>query len=250
MTRIRAGLLVALLSLLVLLVQAPAKLVSWALPEDALVLEGLEGTVWHGSAARALLPTAGGYLHLGALQWRLSPWSFLTLAPRVTLDSRWGSQRIAASVVYHGSDRVRLGDVDATVDAALVRQFIPLELSGELSLLAQRLELRDGLPYAADGRLVWRSGGWVSPQGPRSLGDYALDFRQPAGDPLVGEVATLAGSLRATGRITISGDTYDVDVLLAGDGLDDPQLRQALQLVAAPGGDGFRVALQGSLDGD
>ncbi len=145
---------------------------------------------------------------------------------------------------------MRLGDVDATVDAALVRQFVPLELSGELSLLAQRLEIRDGLPYAADGRLVWRNGGWVSPQGPRSLGDYALDFRQPAGDPLVGEVATLAGSLRAGGRITISGDNYDVDVLLAGDGLDDPQLRQALQLVAAPEGDGFRVALQGALGGD
>ena len=181
------------------------------------------------------------------MRWELSPWSLLTLAPRVTVESRWGGQQLAANIVYHGSDHIRLGNVDATVPAALVRQFVPLELSGDLSLLAQRLELRDGLPYAADGRLVWRDGGWVSPQGPRSLGDYALDIRQPPGEPLVGEVATLGGSLRADGRITLSDGNYDVDVLLAGDGLEDPQLRQALQLVAAPEGKGFRVALQGPI---
>lgn len=248
MTRIRAGLLALLLLMALLLSQAPARLITWVLPENALVLEGFEGSVWQGSAARALLPTTGGYLHIGALRWQLSPWSLLTLAPRVSVDSRWGSQQLAATIVYHGADHIRLGNVDATVSASLVRQFVPLELSGELSLLAQRLELRDGLPYAADGRLVWRDGGWVSPQGPRSLGDYALDFSQPPGEPLVGEVATLAGSLRADGRVTLSEGNYDVDVLLAGDGLDDPQLRQALQLVAAPEGKGFRVALQGAIN--
>ena len=60
-------------------------------------------------------------------------------------------------------------------------------------------------------------------------------------------MVTLGGSLRADGRITLSDGNYDVDVLLAGDGLEDPQLRQALQLVAAPEGKGFRVALQGPI---
>ncbi len=248
MRRIRLGVPVALLLAVMLVAQAPARLLNHLIPEDRLLLQGIEGTLWEGSAARALLPTVGGYLHLGALQWQLSPWSLLSLAPRVTVNSRWGNQQLSGVIVYHSNERIRLGDVDATLPASLVRQFLPLELRGDLSLLAAHLEIREGLPYAADGRLVWRGGGWVSPQGPRTLGDYAMDFRQPAGDALVGDVTTLAGSLRAEGRVTLTGSDYDIDVLLAGDGLRDPQLRQALQLVAAPEGEDFRLSMQGSLN--
>lgn len=248
MTRMRLGLLVALLLALLLVVRAPARLFSYLVPQEALLLQGVEGTLWQGSAARALLPTVGGYLHLGVMQWRLSPWSLLTLAPRVSVNSRWGNQQLSGVIVYHGEERIRLGEVDATLPATLVRQFLPLELRGDLSLLAGHLELREGLPYAADGRLVWHGGGWVSPQGPRSLGDYVVEFRQPAGEALVGDVTTLAGNLRAEGRVTLTGSEYDVDVLLAGEGLGDPQLRQALQLLAAPEGEGFRLSMQGSLN--
>ncbi len=247
MTRLRLALVGVLVLVLLLLAQAPARLLSLAVPADRLALQGLEGTLWQGRAARALLRTPGGYLHLGTLEWRLSPWSLLTLAPRVTVASRWGSQQLSGVVVYHDAQRIRLGNVDAALPAALVREFVPLELTGELSLLAQRLELREGLPYAADGRLVWRGGGWVSPQGPRSLGDYALDIQQAPGEALVAEVTTLGGSLQAEGRVGLVGRDYDVDVLLTGEGLSDPQLRQALQLVAAPEGQGFRVSLQGVL---
>ncbi len=248
MRRLRLALVGALVLAMLLLIQAPARLLALVVPGEDLMLEGLEGTLWQGRAARALVKTPGGYLHLGTLDWQLSPWSLLTLAPRVSVTTRWGRQQLEGVVVYHDAQRIRLSDVDASLPAVLVREFIPLELTGDLSLLAERLELREGLPYAAQGRLVWRGGGWVSPEGARPLGDYALDVLQPAGEALVAEVTTLGGSLRAEGRVELLDRAYDVDVQLSGEGLADPQLRQALQLVAAPEGDGFRVSLQGSLE--
>lgn len=247
MSRIKLALAAALVLVLFLLGRAPASLISGFLPAGQVSLQGVEGTLWRGSAASAALRLGAGQLRLGALQWRLSPWSVLLASPRVALESRWGNQHLEALVTYGGAGDLAVSDLDASMPASLVREFLPLELTGNVSVLARRLVLRDGLPVAADGRLVWQYAGWVSPQGLRSLGRYALDIRQADGEELVGLVSTLDGDLRAEGRVALAQRDYDVDVLLSGPGLDDPPLQQALQLVAAPEGGGYRVQLQGAL---
>ena len=133
------------------------------------------------------------------------------------------------------------------VDAALLRQFIPVGLVGDMSAQFERLTIRQQLPTLAEGRIVWQGGGWISPQGRRPLGSYALDIRTSDTGLISGEVITLAGQLEAEGNLQLQQSQYAVDVLLSGSGLQDPQLAQALQLVAAPVDDGFRVRLEGGL---
>jgi hypothetical protein len=87
----------------------------------------------------------------------------------------------------------------------------------------------------------------MSPQGSRQLGSYAVDVQPLASGGLAGEVISLAGDLQANGPIILDQENYSVDVQLSGSGLDDPQLRQALQLLAIPEGDTYRVRLKGSL---
>ena len=246
MRRLKFGLAAALIVLALLVVQAPARLLTTLLPADSVLLQGVRGTLWRGTAARGSLRVADGRLYLGAVQWRLSPWSLLLLSPRVTVSSRWGNQHIDATVVYGGDRDLALSNLDAALPASLVREFLPVELTGSLSLLAKRVVVQDGMPVAADGRVVWQYAGWVSPQGPRSLGQYVLDIRQEDGGDIVGDVSTLDGGVQAQGRVALSQRNYDVDVRLSGPGLQDPSLEQALQLVAAPEGDGFRVQLQGA----
>lgn len=247
MSRLKLALAAALVAVLFLVAQAPARLLPRFLPPDTLALQGLSGTLWHGRAARASLRAGNGQLQLGTLEWRLSPWSLLLVSPRVALSSRWGNQHLQGRLVYGGVGDLAVSDLDAALPASLVREILPLELTGSVSLLVQRLVLREGLPVAAQGRLVWQSAGWISPQGPRPLGQYALDVEQADGGDLVGLVSTLDGDLQASGRVVLAQRDYDVDVLLSGPGLDDPQLQQALQLVASPEGDDYRVRLQGAL---
>jgi general secretion pathway protein N len=236
----------AALLLVILLVTAPARLILPFLPVDQLTLQGVSGSLWQGFSSRALVAVPGGHLHLGRLSWSLTPSSLLTLSPRVALDSRWGGQRIQADVVYKARDSLELYAVDAVLPAALVRQFIPLELSGSFALISPQLVIEGGVPVAVSGRVIWRDGGWMSPQGQRHLGTYAIDFQQLEGSSLLGEVETVSGELQAGGNVSLDGRNYAVDIVLSGAGLDDPQLEQALQLVAIPEGDRFRVKLQGS----
>jgi len=245
MSRISLGLVLALIFLASLLVFAPARLISLALPADQVHMQAYTGTLWRGSASRALVKVGPGYLHLGAVQWQLAPLSLLTLSPRLTLHSQWGQQRIAGDVVLRGDQDLDLHEFEVTVDADLLRQFAPVTLSGTLNASFEELVIRDQLPVAGKGRLVWQNGAWDSPQGFLPLGSYALDINYMINGGLTGTVLTLSGPVEAEGGVELLGREYSVDILVGGDsGLERP-IQQALSLIATPEGSRYRVALEG-----
>lgn len=235
------------LFLMALGVLAPARLVVSMLPENTLAMQGVTGSLWRGEASVAVLDTGNGYLHLGELKWRLKPLSLLSFAPQLELASHWGAQRIAGSLRFKGRDHIELENIDALLDAQLLRHYAPLELSGSVSLQISHLEVQDGLSREGAGRVVWQNGGWISTRGQRSLGSYAIDFSQQRNEPLQGAILTLQGGLQAAGDLALRDRSYAIDVFLHGPAIGDPQLRQALQLVASPQGDGFRVKFSGDL---
>ena len=245
MSRFAIGVALTLLLLLSLLVSAPARLLNWVLPGDQVLMQGFAGTLWRGSASRCLVQVGPGYLHLGAVQWSLEPLSLLLLAPRLALNSVWGNQVISGELVLRGRQDIDLYDIEAVVAADLLRQFAPVALTGSLSMQLSSLQLRDGLPHAGEGRLVWQNGGWQSPQGLLPLGSYALEYLQAPGAALEAEVFTLSGPLQASGAAQLQGRTYQVNILLGSQAPMDTQLEQALSLIAAPESGAYRLKLNG-----
>ncbi len=247
MSRITLGLVLVLLLLISLLLSAPARLVGLVIPAEQIAMQGFSGTLWRGSASRCLLRTESGLLHLGEVSWDLAPLSLLTFSPRLTLDARWGRQRISGRVVLRGDRDVDLHDFEATVAADLVRQFAPLALGGSISASFTRLVVRDGMPVAGEGRLVWQDGVWSSPTGQLTLGSYAVEVLDAGDGQLRGDVITLAGPVEATGEVALDGQAYRVDVRVGGERALDPRIGQALALIAAPENGGFRLQLDGEL---
>jgi len=246
-SRTARGIALVLLLLAALLASAPARLLGLLVPADRVVMQGFSGTLWRGSAGRCLVRTGPGYLHLGSVSWQLRPLSLLLFAPRLQLESVWGSQRLQGELVLHGASDIDLYRLEAGVPADLLRHFIPVALAGTLEAQVARLSLRSGLPREGEGRLVWREGVWLAPRGPLALGTYAVEFQQPQGQPLAAQVVTLAGPLRASGSAQLEGLRYAVDVLLESDGPPDEQLQQALSLIARPVTGGYRLQLDGEL---
>ena len=245
----RLSLVMAGLALLVvsLVASAPARLLPRLLPADQILVQGLEGSLWRGSASRALVAAGPGYVHLGSLKWRLSPLSLLLLAPSLEVDSSWGDQRLSGRVTLRDSDSFSLEAVEATASADLVRQFAPVALTGLVSAQVEHLVLREMFPVSGRGRLVWQDAAWQSPQGRLRLGAYALDFEQLPDAPMLAQVVSLAGPVRAEGELRLEGRSYSSDLLISGDEALDPQFEQALSLLARPEGEGFRLQLKGAL---
>lgn len=244
LARLAGGVALVLVFLAILIATAPARLLNRVLPGEQIVLAGVEGTVWRGSASRCMLQLPPGYLHLGAVKWSLDPLSLLLFSPRITFASSWGGQVAEGQLRLRGQKDLDLRDLELQLDAELVQKFAPLAVDGMLSAQFEELALRDGLPYSASGRLVWQDAGFQSPRGRVPLGSYAVDVAQAPGEALLGDVITLAGALRAEGRVELRGRTYRIDVALRGDGPLDDQLNDALALMAAPQGDGYRITLE------
>lgn len=228
-----------------LVLTAPASLLYRVVPGDQLLLRGLAGTVWLGSASGVMLRLPQGYLQLGAVQWWLRPLSLLTLSPHISLRSEWGNQTLAGEITLRGQRDLDVRKLDANMAATLLGHFAPVAVDGMFHLQVEHLQLRDGLPYSAQGRLVWMDAGWRSPQGLVPLGTYALDFEQAPGETLQGKVTTLSGPVQAEGTVQLRERHYEVDILLGGEQPLDLQLSRMLSLIAVPEEAAFRIGMKG-----
>jgi general secretion pathway protein N len=245
MSRLVWAAFLALLLFVYIVVSAPARLLHLVVPSSQLLMQGLSGTVWRGSASSVQLRLPQGYLHLGALQWSLHPLSLLALAPHLTVRSDWGSQTFAGELILRGQRDLDVIDFEGHLAADLLRHFAPVALGGRFNLQLAELKLRNGLPYSTQGRLIWQHGAWQSPRGLVALGTYALDLQQPAGEALRGEVNTLSGPLQASGSLELMDKHYEVELLMGAEEELDPQLQNMLPLIASPEGEDYRISVEG-----
>ena len=229
------------LFIVVLVATAPARLLGFILPGQSVALQGYRGSLWHGTAASAAIAMTDGWLQLGQVEWRLAPFSLLLLSPRLELESRWGLQRIEANVSVSPGGTVHFRDSEASFSAALIRQWLPVQLRGSLSLVLADLRLHEGSLAAGRGRLVWQQAYWTGDRGSQALGDYVLEFEVSGEQQVNGTVTTLKGPIRAEGEFRVQGRRYTVDTLLTSEQGFDSELASALQLLAAPVEGGFRV---------
>ncbi len=241
MKRIFLGAALALLFLLVLLLTAPARLAGYLVPEDQVRLSGFSGTIWDGVASNAAVATPEGWLQLGRTRWSLSELYLLALMPTMDIETEWGQQRIYANVRVYPSGDILLRGVRMTISASLIKQFMPVNLRGVLSLESPRLKFVEGAPAEGRGKLVWRQAFWRGVRGSQPLGDYQLNFQVTA--PAAGEaqVRTLSGPIRIEGGLEVNGREYAVDANLSSKQPIDEELSRALQLMAEPVDGGYRL---------
>jgi general secretion pathway protein N len=226
---------------------APARLLDILLPADVVILRGYSGTLWRGAASRCLVAAGPGYIHLGEVHWSLAPLSLLSLSPSVDIESSWGKQQLKTGLRVTGSDSFEVKDLNAVFSVQILRQFLPLAVSGDFSVQIEGLRFEEGLPTSARGRVVWQRAAWESARGALPLGSYAADFQQLPNEALQAEIVTLAGPVNAAGRARLLGKSYSVDILVTSESGLDAQLEQALSLIAQPVSEGYHINFGGQL---
>ncbi|WOJ98419.1 type II secretion system protein N [Congregibacter brevis] len=225
----------------------PARLLPFFLNEEQVQLSGISGAIGEGTAVRARVQTPGGYLHLGKLTWTLDPLSVLTLSPKVNLRSAWGDQRGTLDLRIDG-DALAIQNLDVSVDAALLKRLLPIELSGRLELVFDELLVTRRDVMAADGRVVWQDAAWQSPQGVRVLGSYVATIDSPAPRQVVADIVTLSGPVVAAGEVDLDEQRFNIDLFIESSTRAlDADLAQALSLIASPEENGYRLRLDGEV---
>lgn len=205
-SKITIGLLLSGIYLFWLLLTAPARLLTLALPDGISVGE-FSGTLWQGEARQLAWRGA----HLDHLSWALT---FSAGLPgwRITLNDPNG---LRGQISLFGITTLRLQDGRFLVPASFARRWLmpdlPLEASGQITLsLPEGRFNHAGCQQLSAGRMLWQEAQLSSPAGSLTLASVSGKFS-----------CTPAGAL----ALTLSQDSHQLS--LSGQGTLSPDGRYA-----------------------
>lgn len=245
MSRVRVFTGMGVLLLALLIQQFPSRVAASLLPQN-IQLEGVAGTLWQGTAARAAVMVDGKRFILGRLNWRLEPLSLLGLSPAAHVTSVWGGQRFDGRVSLGLGGTASLEDVSLQLDIRFLRNLLPLYVGGQVQVTVPEALIDNRQLSVIAARIVWQDAVWAARQGDVALGNYALDFSGSDG-AVTGSVITLSGPLVVAGDLALEGRDWQVDLEISGPAVANEGLRPSLMLFGVPSDKGFDVVLDGQL---
>lgn len=232
------------LYLLALIIMAPASLVPWYLarqgPQQPIILEDVQGTLWQGSAARAFWRGPTGPLEpLGQTQWRVHVLPLLVGKVKVGLRVNGPAGQMRLDLQPQGQAyRITslTGKIPMTYLASRLGQFSALDPKGTLVLDLPELQFGpQGLQ--GRGRVDWQQAGFgLSPVNP--LGNYRLNLRERQL-----RLETLSGPLRlnAHGEIESGSPRLSLDGTAQATGPQAAQIQPVLSFLGPDQGNGVHA---------
>lgn len=189
--------------LLLLVVYAPASLVSSVLSQTSdnmLVLANAEGTLWQGTGTPAIRRRKGGYLPLQAVHWKLSPLALFSgkLLVQFTRDDAPSLPAMELSISPRQIDIRNLSlTVPPDITGELLPLLQPLQLSGQFLVNSPALSF-SGNTISGTATATWsRAGSALSRVNP--LGNYQLTLTGN-GSGIDLTLMTMSGALLMSGQ--------------------------------------------------
>ncbi|MEO8465232.1 MAG: type II secretion system protein N [Gammaproteobacteria bacterium] len=225
--------------------------VHWFVPPPVL-LSGIQGTVWSGSAASG---TIGG-LSIQDVRWHVRPWTLLTGRVGANVEARLADGFLNTGITASPS-RVQFSDLRGGTSLATVASLLPVRgLSGQATVALSSLELENGWPAHIVGELKLaalqvaafvpsgKSGSLVP------LGDYTVTFGEAPARSIGARFIDNGGPLEVAGMLALSAAReYTFDALIKPRDSASRDLVDGLNIMTSdPDSNGRRrLTLTGSL---
>jgi general secretion pathway protein N len=238
---------------IVLLATFPASRLTARLQANGIVVVGVAGSIWNGSAAAV---QANGIV-LGPTQWRISPWRLFTATLSADIHSKRDDGYVDVTVRKGFVGAVTLRNLRGSLPiSALSGLGIPGGITGwtgNIQLNLEQLVIADRWPTEIKGSID--AVNLVGPaQSPTPLGGYRIVFPAPNSTAAVGEIqgAVLSNEdapLDVTGTLRLTpGRNYVIDAQVATRPSAPASIVKALQYLGPPDAQGKRpLSIAGSL---
>jgi general secretion pathway protein N len=224
--------------------------VRWFVPPPV-ALNGIQGTVWSGSAASG---TIGG-LPVQDVRWHVRPWTLLIGRVGANVEARLADGFLNTGLTASTS-RVQFNDVRGGTSLATLAPMLPVRgMRGQASVALASLEIENGWPAHILGELKLAAleiAPFVSNGNSNlvPLGDYTVTFGEAPARSITARFVDNGGPLEVAGTLAVSpAREYTFDALIKPRAGAPQQLVDGLNVMTAdPDADGRRrLTLTGSL---
>ena len=170
----------------------------WFAP-DGVSLAGIHGSIWSGTAREA----NGGGLYLRDLRWRMRPLRLFTGKLGFDVEASPGNGFVEAGVALGLGGTVSIANLTASGSLQTFAGMLNMPgLNGNVSAQFERLQLRNGLPVAAEGTLAVDR--LVAPLiDPAPIGGYRMEFFTNE-NGVTASVEDTNGAFDLAGSLTVS----------------------------------------------
>ena len=227
-----------------LIAMFPARVAYHWFGGQGVILEGIAGTVWSGSASQG--DVDGFYLR--ALHWRFHPLSLFTGKLAYSIEASPASGFLEGRIAVGITGKVVAHGIRASLPLQAVRQLAAMPgLGGKLNAQLDRIEIEGDLPVAIDGK-VEVAGLLVPMIDPSPIGGYRVEFyTQESG--VMGTVEDTDGVVDVAGTVQIRPDrTYEFRALVAPKPNTPARLSQQMKFLGTANQRGqYEMRLDGQL---
>ncbi len=219
-----------------LVITFPARMAYQWLAPDELKLSGIDGTIWHGSAAQG---TAGG-LYLANISWSYEPLALLTGKFEFASSSNLASGFFDARIAVGLGGKLTLSDVSGALTLDTLTAILPLSgIEGDVSVTFEEVIIENGVPVEATGKLLLANlvSRYLSPT---ILGDYEAEF-QTYDEGILASVESINGVLELVGMVKLTRNrNWEFIGKVAATPAAPLGISQQLQLLGSPDSRGKR----------
>ncbi len=219
-----------------LVITFPARIAyQWFAPNE-LKLSGINGSLWHGSAAQG---TASG-IYLADINWTYEPFALLTGKLEFGTSSKLASGFFDAKIAVGVGGNLTLSDVAGALTLDTLTAMLPLSgIEGDVSMKFEEIIFENGVPVESTGTLIVANlvSRYLSLT---RLGDYKAEF-QTYDEGILASVESMNGVLELIGTIRLSRDrNWDFIGKVAATPAAPLGISQQLQLLGSPDSRGMR----------
>jgi general secretion pathway protein N len=238
-TVVRYGILVLVLYVIFLLVLLPADRVYAVLKERISLpvsLYQVDGSVWDGSAAVAMVGTQ----RFDSIDWRFRPLALFLGRFEVALDANRNGRGLSAVAGRSVTGDYFLRDLNADLPAAELESLytrVKLGLSGDVIADIGRIVVEKSHLATIEGKILWNDAGLtMSPGNP--LGSFEIDF-ETTDEGVKGLVKDTGGALQVDGVLMLKPDgSYQFTGAFKPRDTGRNDIRQALRIFGNPDASG------------
>lgn len=201
-------------------------------------LEGVEGTVWDGSASR--IKYSNTHVFENAT-WSFCLWRLVLGEACVNVVASYRSNDISGQVGINLANNLKFRDINATLDANTLSTIIKLplgKLSGNLHLDIEHMEWTKEMPPTITGRAIWNNASYELME-KIELGSVRFILYESDNYPLNADLSNNGGYASVAGKANISDDGgYNLELRLQPNSQASPSLINKLGLFAKKQPDG------------
>jgi hypothetical protein len=213
----------------------------WGDRAPELQLSGISGTIWNGSATRAVVRGQA----LGKMQWQVPVGRLLGGNPGVIVELSGPGLQLSAAIARGEGDTLAISDLKAEAEAGWLGPALAipeLQPTGMLATEGASLLLsRSGVPRAIDARIEWRDAG-VRGQVVARLGTLVIEAHGKDGRIEASVADSGDGDVEVLGGALIDQGSYRSETILVPRVAQGPVV-EALQWVGTPRPEGGRLLI-------